>query len=126
MSRRQTVLRLAICVVLLLVSIVLSARKSVLSVGPPAHDQIAAFSEFVQKAGDHLRLILQVGVACYCYVPPGGFEAVSQSYRLAAVAGISNDADVRVLFPHLLSGLEGGIAAAVVYEDEFEWLLDIR
>lgn len=103
----------------------LAQEQAVLAVLAPAGDQVEVF---VQQPGDHARnvdrVILQVAVHGHDHVAARRIDAGLHCRRLLEVAGQFDNAYVRaVLLGRLRGAFDRRIAAAVIDQHQFPWIL---
>ena len=96
----------------------------ILALKTPAADQVVAFFDFFQKAGNFFRIVLQVPVHGNDNFPAGKIKTGFQRRGLAKIAAQTNYIHAAVVFVNIGENFVGIIFAAIVDEDHLVWLAD--
>ena len=99
-----------------------SEKEVVAAFGAPTADDVVAFLEFGEEAGDLVGVVLEVAVHGEDELALRVVEAGGEGGGLAEVAAEFDDEDARIDGGDLFKEAVGAVAGAVVDEDEFKGL----
>ena len=90
----------------------------------PAADQVEAFFDFLEKAGNLFGIVLQVAIHGNDDLAPREIKSRLQPGRLAEISPQSDDVHTMIVLVNIGKHLEGVVPAAVVHEHQFVGFAD--
>ena len=101
------------------------AHEPVIAAGvAPAADEVEAFFDFLEEAGNFFGIVLEIAVHRNDDVAAGEIEAGFERGGLAEIAAEADDVDAMIVLVNVGENFERVIAAAIVDENELVGLAD--